>query len=151
MKSKVLHTVWCNISGEAAGKILNWSLSGSARIKRFIEQFGTECLRKETLLKLDSGIYSTRKFYFGKISHEPGAWLVFPGCTCVVATDAGEGDDTRLGAVADCMLRCPAGSFDWNLFLERQRRQEKELVLQPSFAISVPSFYSMYKDHNTPK
>ena len=28
MKSQVLHTVWCNISGEAAGEIWNWSLSG---------------------------------------------------------------------------------------------------------------------------
>ena len=26
MKSQVLHTVWCNISGEAAGEILNSSL-----------------------------------------------------------------------------------------------------------------------------
>ena len=26
MKSHVLHTVWCNISGEAAGGIWNWSL-----------------------------------------------------------------------------------------------------------------------------
>ena len=28
MKSQVLSTVWCNISGEAAGKIWNWSLLG---------------------------------------------------------------------------------------------------------------------------
>ena len=28
MKSQVLHTVWCNISGEAAGEIWHWSLSG---------------------------------------------------------------------------------------------------------------------------
>ena len=28
MKSQVLHTVWCNISGEAAGEIWNWSLLG---------------------------------------------------------------------------------------------------------------------------
>ena len=28
MKSQVLHTVWCNISGEAAGEICNWSLLG---------------------------------------------------------------------------------------------------------------------------
>ena len=28
MKSQVLHTVWCNISGEAAGEIWNWSLFG---------------------------------------------------------------------------------------------------------------------------
>ena len=28
MKSQVLHTVWCNVSGEAAGEILNWSLLG---------------------------------------------------------------------------------------------------------------------------
>ena len=28
MKSQVLHTVWCNISGEAAGEIWHWSLLG---------------------------------------------------------------------------------------------------------------------------
>ena len=28
MKSQVLHTVWCNISCEAAGEIWHWSLSG---------------------------------------------------------------------------------------------------------------------------
>ena len=26
MKSQVLHTVWCNVSGEAAGEIWSWSL-----------------------------------------------------------------------------------------------------------------------------
>ena len=28
MKSQVLHTVWCNISGQAAGEIWHWSLLG---------------------------------------------------------------------------------------------------------------------------
>ena len=28
MKSQVLHTVWCNISGEATGEIWHWSLLG---------------------------------------------------------------------------------------------------------------------------
>ena len=28
MNSQVLHTVWCNISGEAAGEIRHWSLLG---------------------------------------------------------------------------------------------------------------------------
>ena len=28
MKSQVLHTVWCDISGEAAGEIWHWSLLG---------------------------------------------------------------------------------------------------------------------------
>ena len=28
MKCQVLHTVWCNISGETAGEIWNWSFSG---------------------------------------------------------------------------------------------------------------------------
>ena len=28
MKSQVLHTVWCYISGEAAGEFWHWSLSG---------------------------------------------------------------------------------------------------------------------------
>ena len=28
MKSQVLHTVWHSISGEAAGEIWHWSLSG---------------------------------------------------------------------------------------------------------------------------
>ena len=33
MKSQVLHTVWCNISGEAAGEIWNWSLLGTTVIE----------------------------------------------------------------------------------------------------------------------
>ena len=33
MKSKVLHTVWCNIPGEAAGEIWNWSLLGLKGLK----------------------------------------------------------------------------------------------------------------------
>ena len=48
MKSHVLHTVWCNISGEAAGEIWYWSLLGvkglshcpsllSARLHRCVE------------------------------------------------------------------------------------------------------------------
>ena len=28
MESQVLHTVWCNIAGEAAGEIWNWSFLG---------------------------------------------------------------------------------------------------------------------------
>ena len=28
MKSQVLHTVWCNMTGEATGEIWTWSLSG---------------------------------------------------------------------------------------------------------------------------
>ena len=31
MKSHVLHTVWCNITGEAAGEIWTWSLLGRKR------------------------------------------------------------------------------------------------------------------------
>ena len=34
MKSQVLHTVWCFISGEAAGKIWCWSLSGMKGLNR---------------------------------------------------------------------------------------------------------------------
>ena len=33
MKSQVLHTVWCYISGEAAGEIWHWSLLG---VKGFV-------------------------------------------------------------------------------------------------------------------
>ena len=33
MKSQVLHTVWCNIPGEAAGEIRNWSLLGVKGLK----------------------------------------------------------------------------------------------------------------------
>ena len=32
MESQVIHTVWCNISGEAAGEIWNWSLLGVKRL-----------------------------------------------------------------------------------------------------------------------
>ena len=34
MKSQVLHTVWCNITGEAAGEILHWSLLGVKGLNR---------------------------------------------------------------------------------------------------------------------
>ena len=34
MKSQVLLTVWCNISGEAAGEIWHWSLSGVKGLNR---------------------------------------------------------------------------------------------------------------------
>ena len=34
MKSQVLHTVWCNISGEAAGEIWNWPLVGVKGLMR---------------------------------------------------------------------------------------------------------------------
>ena len=34
MKSPVLHTVWCNISGDAAEEIWNWSLSGVKGLTR---------------------------------------------------------------------------------------------------------------------
>ena len=33
MKSQILHTVWCNISGEAEGEIRNWSLLGVKGLK----------------------------------------------------------------------------------------------------------------------
>ena len=33
MKSQVLHTVWCNIAGEAAGEIWDWSLLGVGGLK----------------------------------------------------------------------------------------------------------------------
>ena len=33
MKSQVLHTVWCNVSGEAAGEIWNWSVLGVKGLK----------------------------------------------------------------------------------------------------------------------
>ena len=32
MKSQVLHTVWCNISGDAVGEIWNWSFLGMKRL-----------------------------------------------------------------------------------------------------------------------
>ena len=34
MKSQVLYTVWCYISGEAAGEIWNWSFLGVKRLSR---------------------------------------------------------------------------------------------------------------------
>ena len=33
MENHVLHTVWCNISGEAAGEVWNWSLLGVKGLK----------------------------------------------------------------------------------------------------------------------
>ena len=39
MKSQVLHTVQCNISGEAAGEILNWLCSGNWSLIHVYEFF----------------------------------------------------------------------------------------------------------------
>ena len=33
MKSQVPHTMWCNITGEAAGEVWHWSLSGVKGLK----------------------------------------------------------------------------------------------------------------------
>ena len=46
MKTQVLHTVWCNISGEAAGEIWNWSLSGVKGLKG-----GGSCLQMQPLTR----------------------------------------------------------------------------------------------------
>ena len=45
MKNQVLHTVWCNIAGETAGEMWNWSLLGVNGLKRSPERknFGHEC------------------------------------------------------------------------------------------------------------
>ena len=47
MKSQILLTVWCNISGEAAGEIWHWSLSGVKGLKHtllFFRRTGpTQC------------------------------------------------------------------------------------------------------------
>ena len=41
MKSQVLHTVWCNISGEAAGEIWYWSLLGMKGLMLFLVSLPT--------------------------------------------------------------------------------------------------------------
>ena len=41
MKSQVLHTVWCNISGEAAGDIWHRSFLGVKGLTRFMSVYGT--------------------------------------------------------------------------------------------------------------
>ena len=45
MKSQVLHAVWCNISGEAAGEIWHWSLLG---VKGFLKHLCWQVEFKET-------------------------------------------------------------------------------------------------------
>ena len=37
MKNQVLHTVWCNISGETAGEIWTWSLLGVKGLKEYLQ------------------------------------------------------------------------------------------------------------------
>ena len=39
MKSQVLHTVWCNIPGEAAEEIRNWSPLGSEKSEKRMINF----------------------------------------------------------------------------------------------------------------
>ena len=42
MKGQVLHTVWCNIAGEAAGEIWNWLLLGVKGL-RLVYTFDFSC------------------------------------------------------------------------------------------------------------
>ena len=49
MKSQVLHTVWCNISGEAAGGIWNWSLLGVKGLAGITEAKRLRILRPRRL------------------------------------------------------------------------------------------------------
>ena len=44
MKSQVLHTVWCNISGEAAREIWNWSLlGGRLNLEHIVDEICSIC------------------------------------------------------------------------------------------------------------
>ena len=61
MKSQVLHTVWCNISGEAAGEIWNWSYLGVKGLTRST----TECTKTDL----------TRKQSFGNRRWGMWTWL----------------------------------------------------------------------------
>ena len=50
MKSQGLHTVWCNISGEAAGEIWEWSLVGVKGLRNWstagVAQFSPDLATK---------------------------------------------------------------------------------------------------------
>ena len=58
MKSKVLHTVWCNISGEAAGEIWHWSLLTT---QRFTAHAGMCGKTLSCQLKIDQCIIELRE------------------------------------------------------------------------------------------
>ena len=57
MESQVLHTVWCNIAGEAAGEIWNWSFLGVKGLKADLD--GTT-LTHDCRMQLAHVIHTTR-------------------------------------------------------------------------------------------
>ena len=70
MESQVLHTVWCNISGEAEGEIRHWSLLGMTRFNRIgsVSLFSCQELSVSVLFsllnRLCSSSFRSQNFYF---------------------------------------------------------------------------------------
>ena len=61
MKSQVLLTVWCNISGEAAGEIWHWSLSGAEGLIATIFLQVIRCMNKNSNIVLCGQISTYNK------------------------------------------------------------------------------------------
>ena len=69
MQSQVLHTVWCNISGQAAGEIQNWSV------------LGVKGLTKALTLILALDQKRTNAFYSDNARNPPGCKGAAAGVT----------------------------------------------------------------------
>ena len=64
MKSQVLHTMWCNITGDSTGQIWNWSLLGVKGLKRELHWSKSSGLPVNTLglERLPPGVARPRSF-----------------------------------------------------------------------------------------
>ena len=72
MKSQVLHTVWCNISGESAGEIWNWSLSGVKGLKYGRNQCRCQLTRVRSLVTNEQRLRATSEL----VRCESSVWYV---------------------------------------------------------------------------
>ena len=101
MKSQVLHTIWCNISGEAAGEIWNWSLwewKGNAK-----------CLSITCLANGFSLSEEQRRFVW-MIGVGEGPKFYYPPCGN--ACQIGKSSSSSLtGSILKCVTEHPGFSF----------------------------------------
>ena len=111
MKSQVLHTVWCNISGEAAGEIWSWSflswvkgLSGQIFMYPVVQRFHRGCLVSHTRKpKMYQRVYWLLYEYYTVQRHSTLQWRTDGShLYIVVSTEPGVPSTIHFGGLCEC-------------------------------------------------
>ena len=115
MKSQVLHTVWCNISGEAAGEIWNWSPLGA---KGLMNQISTPAACGLNVMDRILVVYHFgRSLLVGIVMETSSAWCLF--LTLVSSLPFGTVARKPISDVVDSQSIC----IGWALRLTRSHSE----------------------------